>query len=287
MKPARFEYLAPTTLDEALEMLADRGDEAAVLAGGQSLVPAMNFRLATPAALVDINRIDGLARNYADRDDLVVEALVRHRALEDVTTRDPLNRLMARMSHFVGHLPIRERGTFVGSIAHADPAAEWCMLAAALDATVVARSSRGERRIRAADFFEGPFTTARLSDEVITDVRLPLLRDGGIGFQEKSQTAGDFATVATMATLRIDDGTVVEAHLGIAGAEGTPVRCAQAEGSLVGTEPEPDALAAAAHLAAENVEPISDALCSGDYRRHLVQVLMERALRDAARDAAA
>jgi carbon-monoxide dehydrogenase medium subunit len=287
MKPGRFEYLAPTTLDEALEMLAERGEEATVLAGGQSLIPAMNFRLATPAALVDLNRAGGLADVYVDGDDLVVEALVRHRALEDVATGDPLNRLMARMSRFVGHLPIRERGTFVGSIAHADPAAEWCVLAAALDATIVVRSKRGERRIRAAEFFEGPFTTARTPDEIITAVRVPLLGSGGIGFQEKSQTAGDFATVATMATLRIEDGVVVEAHLGVAGAEGRPVRCERAEESLVGAGPEPGALAAAAHVAAENVAPISDALCSADYRRHLVEVLMGRALRDATRDAAA
>jgi aerobic carbon-monoxide dehydrogenase medium subunit len=287
MKPARFEYLAPATVEEALEMLAQGHGEASVLAGGQSLVPAMNFRLATPSALVDLNCVSGLDHVYVDEDYLVVESLVRHHTLEKPVIRDAVGSLMARMSKFVGHLPIRVRGTFVGSIAHADPAAEWCLLAAALGATIVAQSLSGERRIAAADFLEGPFTTALASDELITSVRLPLLGGAGTSFHEVSRTAGDFAAVAAISAVRIENGAVVEAHLGIGGAEGRPARCNEAEEALLGKAPEPDAIASVARIAADNVEPISDAFCSADYRRHLVEVLMARTVREATAEAVA
>ena len=281
MKPSPFDYLAARDLAEALDALAGREGEARVLAGGQSLVPAMNFRLATPALLVDINRIGGLAAVEVDGDELVVQALVRHRDLEVPATKSAIPLLLARMSHLVGHLPIRVRGTFAGSIAHADPAAEWCMVAVALDATIVVRSVRGTRRIAADEFFESLFTTALATDEIITEVRLPLLRGAVTGFREKSQTAGDFATVATVAVCTLDDGIVTEVRLGLAGAASTPVRAKRAESLLVGQEPTPDALAAVARAAAEDVDTISDANCSADYRRHLVEVLARRALDDA------
>ena len=281
MKPSPFEYLAARDLDEALDALAAHDGEAKVLAGGQSLVPAMNFRLATPSLLVDINRIEGLATLYADGEALVIQSLVRHADLEVPVVDDATPLLLARVARLVGHLPIRVRGTFAGSLAHADPAAEWCMLAAALDATIVARSARGERRIAAGEFFEGLFTTALAGDEVITEVHLPLLGDAGTGFREKSQTAGDFATVATLATCRIEDGLVSEVRLAIAGAGATPVRASRAESLLLGREATPEAIALVARIAAEDVDPHSDAHCSADYRRHLVEVLSRRALEDA------
>ena len=281
MKPSPFEYLAPVHLDEALGALAERGGEARVLAGGQSLVPAMNFRLATPSALVDLNRIEDLASVVVDDGELVIQALVRHRDLETPRAEDPTTRLLARVSRFVGHLPIRVRGTFAGSLAHADPAAEWCMLAVALEATIVARSVRGTRRIAAREFFEGLFTTALVEDEIITEVRLPLLGNAGTGFREKSQTAGDFATVATVAACSLDGGIVMDARLAIAGAGSTPVRARRAESLLVGGEITPDSVAVAARAAAEDVEPNSDAHTSADYRRHLVEVLTRQALDDA------
>lgn len=287
MKPSRFEYRAPKSLHEVLDELAGSPGETTVLAGGQSLIPAMNFRLANPAVLIDLNRLPDLNRVRVEDRELVIEALVRHHDLRNAVADDSLGRLLARVSRFVGHLPIRVRGTFVGSIAHADPAAEWCMLAAALDATVVAHSVRGERRLRAADFFEGPFTTTLAPDEVIVAVRLPLLGRAGVGFHEQSQTAGNFATVATVATLRIENGKVAETRLGIAGVEGRPVRAIEAEELLFQEEPTRDALAAAGRAAAARVEPISDALCSADYRHHLVEVLATRALGDALEDAVA
>ncbi|MGH2697595.1 MAG: FAD binding domain-containing protein [Actinomycetota bacterium] len=281
MKPSSFDYLAPADLDGALGALAGHSGEAKLLAGGQSLVPAMNFRLATPSLLIDLNRIEGLDRVYVDGDEYVIQALVRHRDLEAPVTRDPAAGLLARLSHFVGHLPIRVRGTFAGSLAHADPAAEWCMLALALDATIVARSVRGPRNIPAAEFFEGLFTTALATDEVITEVRLPRLINAGTGFREKSQTAGDFATVATVAAMTLAGGSIAEVRLALAGAGPAPVRAARAESLLVGERATAEALAAAAHAAAEDVDPPSDPHCSADYRRHLVEVLSRRVLADA------
>jgi aerobic carbon-monoxide dehydrogenase medium subunit len=281
VKPSPFDYLAPRDLDEALGALAEHEGEAKVLAGGQSLVPAMNFRLATPSVLVDLNRIGGLAEVREGDGELVIQSLVRHRDLENPATEDATALMLARVSRLVGHLPIRVRGTFAGSLAHADPAAEWCMLAVALDATIVARSVRGTRRIAANKFFEGLFTTALAEDEIITEVRLPLLGNAGTGFREKSQTAGDFATVATIAACTLDDGIVADTRLAIAGAGATPVRANRAESLLVGREATPDAIADASRAAAEDVEPSSDANTSADYRRHLVEVLARRALDDA------
>lgn len=286
MKPSRFEYLAPRTLDEAIDMLGNHEGEAKLLAGGQSLVPAMNFRLATPSALVDLNRIEGLRRVHVEDREVVVDSLVRHIDLATPLVDDSTTNLIAAMSHLVGHLPIRVRGTFAGSLAHADPAAEWCMLALALDATIVAKSTRGVRRIPASEFFEGLFTTALAEDEVITEVRLPLLGRAGTGFHEKSQTAGDFATIATVATVQLEGDTIAATRLSIAGAESTPVRAVRAEQLLTGARPSSDVVAAAASAAAEDVDPISDPQCSGDYRRHLVEVLGRRALDDAIASAA-
>jgi len=281
VKPSPFDYLAARELPQALDALAAHEGDARVLAGGQSLVPAMNFRLATPSLVVDLNRIEGLASASVVGEEFVIQSLVRHRDLEVPAAEDATAVLLARMSHLVGHLPIRVRGTFAGSIAHADPAAEWCMVAVALDATVVARSVRGTRHIAAVDFFESLFTTALASDEIITEVRLPLLHDAGIGFREKSQTAGDFATVATVAACRVDGGVFSDVRLALAGASSTPVRARRAESILAGQEATPDAVAVAARAAAEDVDPISDATCSADYRRHLVEVLSRRALDDA------
>ena len=287
MKPASFDYFAPASLDEALGLLAHHDGEAAVLAGGQSLVPAMNFRLATPAALVDINRIAGHDGVRAEGSEVTIDMLARHADVERCAVDDPLARLLARTARFVGHLPIRVRGTFAGSLAHADPAAEWCLLAVALDASIVATSTRGERRIRAGEFFEGPFTTALALDEIITVVHLPLLGRAGAGVCEKSHTAGDFATVAAVATLRLDGDEVAEARLAVGGAEGRPLRVHEAEAALRGAPPEPAALDAAARTVAEVIDPVSDATCSGDYRRHLAEVLARRALEEAAQEARA
>jgi aerobic carbon-monoxide dehydrogenase medium subunit len=287
MKPAPFEYHAPTSLDHALDLLATLPGDARALAGGQSLVPAMNLRLATPTALVDLNGISGCGGVAVEDGELVVGMLARHRDLERVVPDDPLGRLLAATARLVGHLPIRMRGTFAGSLAHADPAAEWCALALALDATIVARSRDGHRSLSADEFFDGPFTTTLEPAEVISSVRLPLLRRAGAAIIERSQTAGDFATIVAVVALEIENDSISDARLSLGGAEGRPVRASAAEAALVGAPADPDAFDAAALTAAEGVDAVSDAVCSGDYRRQLVQVLTRRALDLARAEAAA
>ncbi|MGH2819649.1 MAG: FAD binding domain-containing protein, partial [Actinomycetota bacterium] len=235
MKAPPFEYRAPRDLDEALEELSRHGDEAKILAGGQSLVPAMNLRLAAPRVIVDINRIGDLDGVEVGSQEIRVGALVRHARFDRERGRDGLWRLLSSISHHVGHLPIRLRGTFCGSLAHADPAAEWCTAALALDARVIASGARGSRTIDARDFFDSAFTTALAPDEILTEVRLPLLGDAaGVGFAEVSRTAGDFALVASLAVLRVEGGRIAEARIGLAGVEARPVRAGRAEDALVG-----------------------------------------------------
>ena len=278
MKPAPYEYFAPADIEEALELLG-RGGDVKLLAGGQSLVPAMSFRLATPEAIVDLNGIVDRDAVAIEKEELVVGMLARHRALETSAVPGALGTLLADTARLVGHLPIRVRGTFAGSLAHADPAAEWPMLALALDASMVARSAAGSRMIAAADFFEGPFTTALREDEIIIEVRLPLLADAGTAVLEQSRTAGDFATVAVVAVVIIRDGMVSDARIAAAGVEGRPGRFADAESLLLGIRPNPEVFAHAARMAAEQVDPVSDATASADYRRHLLEVLVCRALK--------
>jgi aerobic carbon-monoxide dehydrogenase medium subunit len=277
MKPAPFEYFAPTEIEEALDLL-DRGGDVKVLAGGQSLVPAMSFRLATPEAIVDLNGIRNQDRVVVDGPELVVGMLARHRALETSAVPGPVGELLADTARLVGHLPIRVRGTFAGSLAHADPAAEWPMLTLLLDASIVARRSTGSRVISAGDFFEGPFTTALRENELITEVRLPLLPVAGTAVLEQSRTAGDFATVAVAAVVNITEGIVSDARVAATGVEGRPLRFTDAESLLLGSRPENRVFEEAGRMAADGVDPISDATASADYRRHLVKVLVRRAV---------
>src|SRR5438874_7297001 len=175
MKPVSFRYFAPRTVDEALEFLATHGGEGKILAGGQSLVPAMNFRLARPASLIDINRIDALDYVRDDAAALAIGALARHARFEAPVAEGALSGFLPRVARHIAHLPIRVRGTFGGSLAHADPASEWCLVAATLDAELVVASRRGSRRLRADEYFVAALTTALEADELLTEIRLPLL----------------------------------------------------------------------------------------------------------------
>lgn len=281
MKPAVFEYFQPTTVEEAVSLLASI-DDAKVLAGGQSLVPAMNFRLSRPAALLDINRIEGLDGIDLNSGWLTIGALARHRAFETPPVRGPLGTLLATAANLVGHLPIRVRGTFVGSLAHADPAAEWCLLARTLDAEMVAVSGSGERTIAATDFFHTLFTTDLRPDELLTSVRLPDLDSSfRVGFAEFSRRAGDFALVMAAAVIKVENGVITEARIGIGGAADKPMRMAQAESDLVGKDAVPDVCEEAANLAAGEVDPLGDIHGSSEYRRDLVRAMTKRALRQA------
>jgi carbon-monoxide dehydrogenase medium subunit len=284
MKPAAFRYHAPTTLEEAVATLAEvAADDGRVLAGGQSLVPIMAFRLARPAHLVDINGIDSLRRLAFTGGRLAIGAGTRHVAFYRPVVEGPLGRLLATVVRHIAHHPIRTRGTFCGSIAHADPASEWCMVAATLDAEIDLRSRRGARTVAAKDFFEGIMTTARQDDELLTEVRLPALApDSRFGFCEFSRRAGDFALGMAVAIYCIEDGVISDVRVGVGGAEARPRRIPEAEAALAGRAPRPDVFAAAAEAAANAIEPLEDISTSADYRRDLVRAMTRRALERAA-----
>jgi aerobic carbon-monoxide dehydrogenase medium subunit len=284
MKPAPFRYHAPKTIEEAVATLAEvAGEDGRVLAGGQSLVPIMAFRLARPSHLVDINGVAALARLAVEGGKLVIGACVRHAAFHKPVEDGPLGRLLAKVVRHIAHYPIRTRGTFCGSIAHADPASEWCLVAAALGAEMVARSAGGMRTIQAADFFRGIMTTALKEDELLTEVRLPILpADTRCGFYEFNRRAGDFALGMALVTYRVVNGAIAEPRVALGGVEPQPRRIAQAEAALAGRAPGKPAFEAAAAAAAAAVDPLEDAVTSAEYRRDLAGTVIRRALEQAA-----
>jgi carbon-monoxide dehydrogenase medium subunit len=279
MKPAGFEYHAPRTLGEAVELLHRLEDDARILAGGQSLVPMMNLRLARPEHIIDINRIAELEHISTADGALRIGALVRHNSLLTPPTDDALGRLLALVAGHIGHLPIRVRGTFAGSIAHADPASEWCLVATTLDAEMVAESSTGQRLIPASQFFLSSLSSDLKADEVLSEVRLPLLGEGAcFGFEEVSRRAGDFALTMILAVLWRDGERIEKARIGIGGAANKALRAAEAEAVVVGQTPSPELWRQAAEAAAASVDPVEDIHASTAYRRDLVRALTRRAL---------
>ena len=278
MKPAPFDYVAPASLDEAVSAMATGGGDAKILAGGQSLVPMLALRLARPTVLVDINRLPGLDGIREASGMLEIGALVRQRALERwAATRSPL---FAEVLRHVAHLPIRNRGTVVGNVVHADPASELPALLLCLEGVVVARGPRGERMIPADRFYRAPLTTALAADELATAVRFTLPGAGaGWGFAEVSRRHGDFALVGAVAVLtRGADGTVARARLAFFGAGGTPVRGLPVEQALPGQAPTPARLAEAARAAAATLAPDGDIHATAVYRRQVAATLAERTL---------
>ena len=284
MKPASFRYHAPKTIDEAVALLAQfAADDGRVLAGGQSLVPTMAFRLAKPAHLVDINGVAALDRIAVVDGKLAIGACVRHAAFHRPVCEGPLGKLLTDVVHHIAHYPIRNRGTFCGSLAHADPASEWCLVLTALDGEVVAKSARGERVIAARDFFKGIMTTALRDDELLVEARLPLLPAGTrCGFYEFSRRAGDFALAAAVGLYRVDGGKVVAPRLALGGVEVNPRRIAEAERVLDGAAPGDKAFRAAAQAAASAIDPMEDIINSAEFRRDLVLAVARRALERAA-----
>jgi carbon-monoxide dehydrogenase medium subunit len=284
VKPAAFTYHHPATVDQAVDLLAELApQDGRVLAGGQSLVPIMAFRLARPAHLIDINRVAGLDRLGVQGGQLRIGARVRHAAFHRPVEDGPLGALLATVVRQVAHYPIRLRGTFCGSLAHADPAAEWCLVAATLDAELVAVSTRGERVLPARDFFQGAMQTALMPDELLVEARLPLLPAGvRFGFAEFSRRAGDYALAMALAVLRIEGGVITAPRLGIGGAEATPRRLAVAEAVLTGERPGEAVFRAAAEAAAAAIDPLIDGQTDARYRRELVGAMVYRALIHAA-----
>jgi aerobic carbon-monoxide dehydrogenase medium subunit len=282
MKPVSFKYFAPRTVDHALDLLAAHGEEGKILAGGQSLVPAMNFRLARPASLIDINRIDALDYVREEGGWLHIGALARHSRFEQPVSGGALSAFLPRVARHIGHLPIRSRGTFCGSIAHADPASEWCLLAATLDVELVIVSLRGQRNVRPNEYFVTALTTTLEPDELLTEIRLPLLDDGWrTGFAEFSRRAGDYALAMCAAFLRFEKGRIAEARIGVGGATDRPSRITAAEALLTGTEGGPEIFHVAGNIAAETIDPLEDIHASAAYRRDLVRAMVGRALNQA------
>ncbi len=284
MKPPRFDYLLPRSLDEALGMLAQHGEEAKVLAGGQSLVPLLNFRLVRPAYLIDLNDIPGLDGIRVDDGRLAIGAMTRQRAVETspvVRERCPL---LAEAMPQIGHVQIRNRGTIGGSLAHADPAGELPAVLAALDGELLLRSRRGERRLTPQEFFVGYLTTAAAPDELLVEARLPVTSPRtGTAFLELSRRHGDFALVGVAATVTVDSGGVCTAcAIALTGVGPTPVVARDAARALIGVEPTAEACEEVGRRVASALEPDSDLHASADYRKHLAGVLTRRALGRAA-----
>ena len=280
MKPAPFVYHAPKTVDDALANLAEFGpQDGRVLAGGQSLIPMMAFRMARPAHLIDINTVAGLDRLAVEGDMLSVGACVRHAAFHRPVVEGPTGTLLSRVVRDIAHYPIRLRGTFCGSLAHADPASEWCLAAVTLGAAIIAMSRRGRRVMAADDFFEGMMATALAEDELLLEARLPLLSpETDFGFYEFSRRAGDYALAMALVTFRLQDGVIVAPRIGIGGAEARPRRMASAEAVLAGRRPDTESFRAAAEAAADAVEPMEDIHADAEFRFDLVRAVTRRAL---------
>lgn len=284
MKPAAFQYFAAKTLAEALNALAS-GD-AKIIAGGQSLVPMMNFRLVQPELVVDINGIPGLADLTEGEGGLAIGALARHaQCLVSTTVLRHFPVIAEAMGH-VAHVAIRNRGTIGGSLVHADPAAEWPLLAALLDAELEISRPDRTRRVAAAEFFIAPLVTAMEEDEILTAVHLPYLSAGaGAAFEEVAQRAGDFAIVSAGAVIALRNGVVTESRLALGGVADTPVRVAAIEEFLLGKTLTAELIEQAVLRAAEGLEPNADLHASSEYRLHLIPIVARRVLDGAARRA--
>ncbi|MPZ59677.1 MAG: xanthine dehydrogenase family protein subunit M [Rhizobiales bacterium] len=280
MKPAPFVRHVPATVGGATDMLAEFGpQDGRILAGGQSLVPIMAFRMARPAHLIDINGVAELARVSRIDNTLSIGATVRHAAFHRPVADAEMGRMLSTVVRHIAHYPIRTRGTFCGSIAHADPASEWCLVASTLGAEMVARSKRGQRVIAAEDFFEGIMSTALAEDELLTEVRLPILpSQAHFGFYEFNRRAGDFAIAMALVTYRVTDGVIAEPRVGLGGAEARPRRIPEAEAALKGRPLEAKTFQAAAEAAAQAIDPIEDIQADAEYRRELVRAVTRRAL---------
>jgi carbon-monoxide dehydrogenase medium subunit len=284
MKAAAFEYHAPGSLRAVTDLLARYGDEdARILAGGQSLVPAMALRLASPAHLIDINGVDELSGlTLSPEGDLEVRACVRHAAFQKPVEPGPLGALLSKVVRYIAHYPIRTRGTMCGSLANADPASEWCLVATTLDAELTAISSRGSRSIRAPDWFRGLMTTSLEPDEMLLQARFQSLPSDCVwGFQEFSRRAGDFALAMALVTFRVESGVIAEPRVGVGAVEPSPRRIARAENVLRGAKPSRQLYEQAAQVAAESVDPLTDARYDAAYRRDLTRTMTLRALHEA------
>jgi carbon-monoxide dehydrogenase medium subunit len=275
MIPASFDYESPKTLDEAFAFLS-KNEDAKLLAGGHSLLPAMKLRLAAPSVLVDLSRIAGLSYIREAGDKIAIGAMTTH---ADVAASDLLERdspLLKQTAGHIGDVQVRNRGTLGGSLAHADPAADYPAAILALDAELVARSSNGERTIAARDFFTGLFSTALQAGEILTEIRVPKTRDGRTAYAKFHHPASGFAVAGVAVVLHVKGGNIQHAEIGITGIAPSAYRATRVEEELRGKTS--SAIADASQHAANGVEPLSDYFASAEYRKHLAAVYTQRAL---------
>jgi aerobic carbon-monoxide dehydrogenase medium subunit len=282
MKPAPFTYNRPESVAEAIKLLSTHKDDAKILAGGQSLVPMMNFRMARPEHLIDINRLEELNFHRVEKGELIIGALARHTTLRNSDVVRKACPLMSEAYQHVAHGPIRNRGTLCGNLCHADPASEMPAVALVTDATLVLRSNRGERRVAAKDFFLGVYDTGTKPDELLTEVRIPVARKGQVwSFQEISVRKGDFAMVGVAVTLTISAGIIKAAAIAVCGVGSRATRLASVEAMLVGAAADDKTIIKAADAAAAAVNPQTDMNAEPAHRRDLVRTLVSRTLTEA------
>ncbi len=286
MKPAAFQYFKPARLADALKLLSEHGAIGKIIAGGQSLVPLMNFRLARPEILIDINGIAEI-QGVTDRSDrLEIGAVTRHAAFHAPVCDGPTGRLLAKVVRNIAHYPIRQRGTFGGSLSHADPASEWCLVAATFGAEMEIHGPDGVRRVPAAGFFRSAFVTAVGQEDLLVRIQLPKLPEGwGTGFYEYSRRKGDFALAMSVAALKVDGGAITGARLGLGAVSSRGMRLETLEARLVGQPATPATIAAIAAEVPGMVEPNSDIHGSAEYRKELSATVVKRALNGALEDA--
>jgi aerobic carbon-monoxide dehydrogenase medium subunit len=278
MFPAAFEYHRPSSLEEALEMLA-ANPEAKVLAGGQSLIPLMKLRFAAPAHLVDINRVSGLDGLQEADGRLRIGALTRHATLEHSDLLKSRYPVMAQAAPMISDPIVRNLGTIGGSLAHADPAGDWGSVMLAMGATVVVRSPNGERELPIGEFLQDTFTTALEPDEILTEVRVPEPGPRSSGaYLKMERKVGDFATVAVAVAISLSNGSIGSAGIALTAVGPKNIEATDAESSLSGVEPSEEAFAEAGRLAAAAADPVSDVRGSADYKRHIVEVFVRRGL---------
>jgi aerobic carbon-monoxide dehydrogenase medium subunit len=282
MLPAAFDYQAPSTLAEALSILKDRGEDAKVMAGGQSLIPLLKLRFAQPALVVDIGRVPGMAEIKRVNGHVRIGAMARHADIERSKELAKLLPLMVEAVHWIADPMVRNRGTLVGSVCHADPSGDWGAIMLALDAELVAQSASGERVLRADGFFEGPFTTTLRPDEVVTEIRIPLPSGpAGGAYHKLERKVGDFATVAVTVQIEFDGSKVKKAGIGLTSVGATNLKAKEAERALIGHELKDDLIAEAARLAAAAAEPKDDIRGTAAYKKDVVRVFVQRGLKSA------
>lgn len=280
MIPAAFDYEVATSLDHAVSLLEQGGDDAKILAGGHSLLPMMKLRLARPTLLVDISRLDDLSYVRESNNQIAIGALTRHHDLERSTLLMERCPILAHTAGLVGDPQVRHRGTIGGSIAHSDPASDLSSVLLALDAEVVARGRKGERTLAASDLFRGLFETALASDEVLTEIRVPRLESThGWSYQKFNRRAQDWAIVGVAAVLERSNGRIADAAIALTNMGNTPLRAGSVESAIVGAGA--DGVSAAAEHAADGTHPRSDTNAGAEYRRYLARVLVRRAIEQA------